>query len=45
MASDKLEGNTLSIYTYIVRSDGPVGLRTITREVGLSSSSVTYHHL
>ncbi len=45
MTSDALEGNTLSIYAYVVRADGPVGLRAVTREVGLSSPSVAYHHL
>jgi len=45
MANDELGGNTLSIYAYIVRVDGPVGLREITRGVDLSSSSVAHHHL
>jgi predicted transcriptional regulator len=45
VTTDELEGNTLSIYAYIVRADGPVGLREITRGVELSSSSVTHHHL
>jgi hypothetical protein len=45
VASDDLEGNTLSVYAYIVHADGPVGLREITRGVDFSSSSVAYHHL
>jgi DNA-binding transcriptional ArsR family regulator len=45
MTSDELEGNTLSVYAFIVRADNPVGLREITRGVELSSSSVAYHHL
>jgi hypothetical protein len=45
VASDDLEGNTLSVYAFIVRADNPVGLREITRGVELSSSSVAYHHL
>ncbi|MDR2708340.1 MAG: hypothetical protein LBB87_06335 [Nitrososphaerota archaeon] len=45
MASDDLEGNTLSVYAYIVNSNEPVGLREITRGVEFSSSSVAYHHL
>jgi hypothetical protein len=45
MVSDELEGNTLSVYAFIVRVNGPVGLREITRGVELSSSSVAYHHL
>ena len=45
MDSGKLEGNTLSVYAFIVRANVPVGLREITRGVDLSSYSVTYHHL
>jgi hypothetical protein len=43
--SDELEGNTLSVYTFIARADGPVGTREITRGVELSSTSVTHYHL
>jgi hypothetical protein len=45
VTNDALEGNTLSIYAYIVRSGGSVGLREIARGVELSSSSVAHHHL
>jgi hypothetical protein len=45
VGSDELDGNTLSVYAFIVRADNPVGLREITRGVELSSSSVAYHHL
>ena len=45
MAAEELEGNTLSVYAYIVRTNEPVGVREVTRGVDLSSTSVTYHHL
>jgi len=45
MGSDVLEGTTLSVYACIVRADEPVGVRDITRNAELSSTSVAYHHL
>jgi hypothetical protein len=45
MVSDELEGSTLSVYTYIVRADRPVGARDVTRDVALSSTSVAHYHL
>jgi len=45
LTAEELTGNTLNVYVYIVRADGPVGLREVTRGVGLSSSSVAHHHL
>lgn len=45
MANDELEGNTLSVYSYIVHIDKPVGTRDVTRGAGLSSTSVAYRHL
>jgi hypothetical protein len=45
MAIDELEGNTLSVYTFIVRADGPVGVRDVMRGAALSSTSVAYRHL
>jgi len=45
LTTEELTGNTLNIYAYIVRAEGPVGLREVTRGVGLSSSSVAHHHL
>ena len=45
MTNEGLEGNTLSVYAYIVSADGPVGIREVTRGVELSSTSVTHHHL
>jgi DNA-binding IclR family transcriptional regulator len=45
MANTELEGITLSVYAYIVRADGPVGTRDVTRGAELSSTSVAYRHL
>ena len=45
MANNELEGNTLNVYVYIVRADGPVGTRDVTRGAELSSTSVAYRHL
>jgi hypothetical protein len=42
---DELEGSTLIVYAYIVRSDKPVGTREITRGTELSSTSVAHYHL
>jgi DNA-binding transcriptional ArsR family regulator len=42
---DELEGNTLNVYAFIVRVGGSVGVREVTRGVGLSSASVAHHHL
>jgi hypothetical protein len=44
-ASDELEGNTLSVYAYIVQVNKPVGVREVTRGANLSSSSVASRHL
>lgn len=43
--SEKLEGNTLSVYSYIVHADKPVGTRDVTRGADLSSTSVAHRHL
>jgi hypothetical protein len=45
MAINELDGNTLSVYVYIVRADEPVGTRDVTRGAKLSSTSVAYRHL
>ena len=45
MANDELEGNTLSVYAYIVHKAKPVGTRDVTRGAGLSSTSVASRHL
>ncbi|MCW3998978.1 MAG: hypothetical protein NWE93_01910 [Candidatus Bathyarchaeota archaeon] len=43
--SEELEGNTLSVYAYIVRAAKPVGTRDVTRGAELSSTSVAFRHL
>ena len=45
MANETLEGNTLTVYAYIVRADKPVGTRDVTRGAELSSTSVAHRHL
>lgn len=45
MAIEELEGNSLSVYAYIVRANKPVGTREVTRGAGLSSTSVAHRHL
>jgi hypothetical protein len=45
LANDELEGNTLTVYAYIVHADKPVGTREVTRGAELSSTSVAHRHL
>jgi hypothetical protein len=45
LANDELEGNTLSVYAYIVHKAKPVGTRDVTRGAYLSSTSVASRHL
>jgi len=45
VANDELEGNTLTVYAYIVHMDKPVGTRDVTRGANLSSTSVAHRHL
>ena len=45
MIDEELEGNTLSVYAYIVHAARPVGTRDVTRGANLSSTSVAYRHL
>ncbi|MGA2384942.1 MAG: winged-helix domain-containing protein [Candidatus Bathyarchaeia archaeon] len=45
MANDELEGNTLTVYAYIVHNAKPVGTREVTRGANLSSTSVAFRHL
>ena len=45
MANDELEGNTLTVYAYIVHVAKPVGTRDVTRGANLSSTSVAHRHL
>ncbi|MGD6806947.1 MAG: hypothetical protein ACQCN4_08315 [Candidatus Bathyarchaeia archaeon] len=45
MANEELEGNTLTVYAYIVHAAKPVGTRDVTRGAQLSSTSVAHRHL
>jgi hypothetical protein len=45
LANEELEGNTLTVYSYIVHADKPVGTRDVTRGADLSSTSVAYRQL
>ncbi len=45
MANEELEGNTLTVYAYIVHVAKPVGTRDVTRGANLSSTSVAFRHL
>lgn len=45
MTNEALEGNTLSVYAYIVHANKPVGTRDVTRGASLSSTSVAHRHL
>jgi restriction endonuclease len=43
--NEELEGNTLTVYSYIVHADKPVGTRDVTRGASLSSTSVAHRQL
>jgi hypothetical protein len=45
LANEELEGNTLTVYSYIVHVDKPVGTRDVTRGADLSSTSVAHRQL
>ncbi len=45
MANDELEGNTLTVYAYVVHAAKPVGTREVTRGANISSTSVASRHL
>jgi len=45
VANEELEGNTLTVYSYIVHENRPVGTREVTRGAKLSSPSVAHRHL
>jgi hypothetical protein len=45
LANDELEGNTLTVYAFIVHEAKPVGTRDVTRGANLSSTSVAHRHL
>jgi hypothetical protein len=42
---EELEGVTLRVYSYAVKTAKPVGPRDVTRALNLSSPSVAYRHL
>jgi len=44
-SAEKLQGTSLAVYTYVVKSGGLVGTRDVVRNVGLSSPSVAFRHL
>jgi hypothetical protein len=43
--AEALEGKTLSVYSYMVKENKPVGPREVMRATNLSSPSVAYFHL
>jgi hypothetical protein len=43
--SKDLKGNTLTIYWFLLRSDGAYSAREIQRRTGISSPSLALHHL
>jgi hypothetical protein len=45
LTNEELEGNTLTVYAYIVHANKPVGTRDVTRGANLSSTSVAHRHL
>ena len=45
MGDKQLAGNTLNVYTYVVRENRPVGTRDVMRGANLSSPSVAHRHL
>lgn len=40
-----LRGRTLEAYLFMMRSSKPIGVRELQRSLGLSSPSVSFHHL
>jgi len=43
--SDELAGNTLQVYSFVIKESRPVGPREVMRGAGLSSPSVAYRQL
>jgi hypothetical protein len=41
----ELRGNTLRVYWYMLSKNEPVGVREVQRALGMSSPSVSAHHL
>ncbi len=44
-SEQELEGTTLAVYLFAVRTGRPIGTRDVQRNLGLSSGSVAYRHL
>jgi len=40
-----LRGLTLKVYKFVLRSDGPVGIREVQRALGLSSPTLALYHM
>lgn len=45
LGCEDLEGNTLSVYAFVVKEDKPVGPREVMRGANLSSPSTAYRQL
>jgi hypothetical protein len=45
MGDNELQGNTLSVYAYVVRKNRPVGTREVMRGANFSSPGVAHWHL
>jgi hypothetical protein len=45
LGCEDLEGNTLSVYAFVVKEDKPVGPREVMRGTNLSSPSTAYRQL
>ena len=43
--AEELEGNTLSIYAYVIKEGKPVGPREVMRATNLTSPSIAHWHL
>ena len=43
--TEEIEGNTLSVYAYVVHANKAVGTREVARGANLSSPSVAHRHL
>jgi len=41
----ELKGKTLRVYWYMIKQNGPVGIREIQRALRFSSPSIAHHHL
>lgn len=44
-SGETLKGNALGIYRFMLKYNKPIGVRELSRAMGLSSPSVAQHHL